>query len=974
MILENPSIDINARKKKLRALLESFPEIGNKLDEEFKNTEKHLKEKDLPESILERHKDFVAEYENNRTMFDQKMKELLSSMNEGEFKKKLDMTIEYMKRTVPDKKQIPLNPSKLPERTSLPGGLKPRLHKDDFIKELKAPGDNSKLVTSKSAPPGDEYLQETGEIQFSEAIKAKAKELSETERGKGPLPVIVYEWVKNNVEYVPVYGSIQGADKCLETMKCNSFDTASLLISLYRYLGIHARYAYGAFEMSAEKFMNWTGGFTDVQAAMNFAASGGIPVGGIIEGGKIKTVQFEHMIVEAWVDYFPSRGSRHRKGDTWIRLDPSYKKYEYTDGIPIADDVPFDSDTLFNDLMSTATYDQEGNITGVDPSLIEAARESYHTEVLDYMSQSHPDAETDDLFWTKKIIKKEHPYLMGTLQYKRKVIAVRYSELPDSMRHTISFTLSPESIYYSDTSPLSITKSLPEIAGKKITVSYSPALPEDEAVIQSYLPELPDDGSPVDPSLLPSSLPAYLINLKPELRIDGEVVATGGAVPMGTVEKLDISFSLPLLSDDNISNHILAGEYFGIMIDTGVISQNQVDSMTAKLEDTQSKIDSGNFSSLDKEDLLGDMLYSTALLYFYDLNNLRDLQSKRMKVNYVKLPSMAIFSYKLNTNDVYGVPVSANESGLHIDVDRNVSAVKPRDGNFEDNYSYKLMTSFESSVHEHVIPESLYSFPDDPVEGVSAFKALDIAWEQDIPLYSVTEENIEEILPQLTLDSAVINDIINGVNAGLEVTVSRDNIDFEGWHGCGYVMLDSDTGGGAFMISGGYNGGAIARNMNAIAVSLGLSNYVNTNKVKNYIAQTKTKVIDFRDKCKSEIEACIAFVTLGYFTVISHHPAQVAWALYILNKYNNMKKAESLKVPPPKSGFDKYYHCTGFCEVTKYTFLSTHLAMQLGVLKELYDEVDYGNYDWEDIVADIDGICAGLFTSCHDYCIARYPK
>lgn len=49
-------------------------------------------------------------------------------------------------------------------------------------------------------------------------------------------------------------------------------------------------------------------------------------------------------------------------------------------------------------------------------------------------------------------------------------------------------------------------------------------------------------------------------------------------------------------------------------------------------------------------------------------------------------------------------------------------------------------------------------------------------------------------------------DIQNAVNAGKVVTVSKTNINFNGWSGCGYVITNPETGAGAYMISGGSNG------------------------------------------------------------------------------------------------------------------------------------------------------------------------
>ena len=50
-------------------------------------------------------------------------------------------------------------------------------------------------------------------------------------------------------------------------------------------------------------------------------------------------------------------------------------------------------------------------------------------------------------------------------------------------------------------------------------------------------------------------------------------------------------------------------------------------------------------------------------------------------------------------------------------------------------------------------------------------------------------------------------DIQNAVNAGKVVTVSKTNISFKGWMVCGYIIVDPTTGSGAYMISGGLNGG-----------------------------------------------------------------------------------------------------------------------------------------------------------------------
>jgi uncharacterized membrane protein YvlD (DUF360 family) len=132
--------------------------------------------------------------------------------------------------------------------------------------------------------------------------------------------------------------------------------------------------------------------------------------------------------------------------------------------------------------------------------------------------------------------------------------------------------------------------------------------------------------------------------------------------------------------------------------------------------------------------------------------------------------------------------------------------VKSFDGNKDKPIQFMLNSGSNSSALEHSVPEQFISAPDNPVQGISAVKALKIASDQGIPIYTITATNINTILPQLQLDGGTIADIQNAVNAGKVVTASKTEITFNGWTGCGYIIIDPSTGAGAYMISGGMNG------------------------------------------------------------------------------------------------------------------------------------------------------------------------
>ena len=141
-----------------------------------------------------------------------------------------------------------------------------------------------------------------------------------------------------------------------------------------------------------------------------------------------------------------------------------------------------------------------------------------------------------------------------------------------------------------------------------------------------------------------------------------------------------------------------------------------------------------------------------------------------------------------------------------MDADYLMQVVKPKDGNSDIARNYMLSSGMTSSALEHGVPEQLFSTPDAPVEGISTVKAIKIANDQGIPIYTVNQNNIATTLPQLQIDRQVKDDITNAVNAGKVVTVSKANINFNGWNGCGYIITNPETGGGAYMISGGTNG------------------------------------------------------------------------------------------------------------------------------------------------------------------------
>ena len=375
---------------------------------QFQQTEDQLREKGLPDEILQRHLDTVAHYQQQFTALSARLTQVLQADDlqaQGDAMDALNQLMAPQKLKKRHQRTDPNNlpwgtpdadkvrkPARTTEELSQHTGLSP-LPQGIQVAAHTLPDDIFDLIGGPQ--PAD--LAETPDIQLTEAIRNLAENQLNDD------PVAIYNWVRNNIEYIPSYGSIQGADYTLQHGKGNAFDTASLLIALLRASNIPARYAYGTVQIPVDRVMNWVGGVDVPEAAQQLLGQGGIPNTALIQGGKITHIEMEHIWVEAWVDYFPSRGAKHVTGDQWIPLDASFKQYDFTQGQDLETNVPFDAQGLVDTITQTATIDEtQGFVQSVDQAAIEAALTHYQQQIEDYINAQGSDSTVGDVLGTQK--------------------------------------------------------------------------------------------------------------------------------------------------------------------------------------------------------------------------------------------------------------------------------------------------------------------------------------------------------------------------------------------------------------------------------------------------------------------------------------------------------------------------------------------------------------------------------------------
>lgn len=788
------------------------PEIRDEMD----RIGDHLRSADVPQEIRQRHHDAVQAFAADLRRLEDGIKD--AKRLHGEFAdarargrsdeaaarfKDLGAKIKEARGHLRDKiareRHTPVDPNRLPHRGS---DLKRRAPRTDAaaFADLAASAGPAEAATApvlslqaRAAVPGPQDLAPTLDAPQTPEVQALAASL-------GNHPLRIFEWVRNQIDFTPTHGSIQGAQGCLQSRLCNDLDTASLLIALLRSAGVPARYALGTVEVPIEQMKGWAGDFTDADAALDFVASGGTAVTGLTDAaGTLVAARVEHAWVEAFLDYIPSRAAvPGAAGDTWVPLDPSFKETVLTPGLDLAAATDADPVDFFRGLIEGAVIaDPDGAVTGIDIAAIEAERAEIRNDIEAYIDNL-PEAPTaGDLMGRREIAAQTLPAAPASLPYRVIVRGAGFSTVPDTLRHRVSFAVFGDDRFAFDPD-FTFQARLPELATRKITLSYAPATAADQATLLSLVPA---SGNPAD---LPSTLPAYLIRVKPELRIDGELVATGQPVTLGQPGRFRMTFGQPGDGPRVIDNDLTAGTFNAVVLNLGRVGDPE--GRKARAAALRDRIQGGDASGVTKEDVLGEILHAAGLLYWAETDLYARIAADQKNVATARLPSEGIFTYDFQVSFLFGMPRTVRSGALATDVDADVQAVIARDGDRQKTIDYMAVTGAFSSRAESSVWDQLMS-PAPTGRGIDTMSYLESAVRQGIPLYHITRDNVAAALPKLQVSAAIKADIQSAVAAGKEVTIPQREFAKDGFQGIGYVVFDPETGAAGYLISGGLAGG-----------------------------------------------------------------------------------------------------------------------------------------------------------------------
>jgi len=286
--------------------------------------------------------------------------------------------------------------------------------------------------------------------------------------------------------------------------------------------------------------------------------------------------------------------------------------------------------------------------------------------------------------------------------------------------------------------------------------------------------------------------------LTAQIKLDGELLAEGSPVRVGAEEALTIYVTTGNKCEE-IKNSIYAGGVYEITTNTQNITARELEVAFDKLNSVREKVKEENVCD---EEYLGLLLDYAGKAYYAQVDVETRLLAERMDVHAGRALSVGMTGYRpIFAVDVAGNKSLTGEGSLFIDIDYDARTIASGCANAEE---FSLASGMISSVYESIIWEQLSG-----CSSVSSMSILGDAVEDGEELYILTKLNLAEKKAELELNTELLSEIEKEIQEDKIVIITGNERTYGDWQGAGYIVLDSKSLTGEYMISGGLNGGSM---------------------------------------------------------------------------------------------------------------------------------------------------------------------
>ncbi|MEW6747577.1 MAG: RHS repeat-associated core domain-containing protein [Planctomycetota bacterium] len=555
-------------------------------------------------------------------------------------------------------------------------------------------------------------------------------EIEDLARGLRNDPKLIYEFVKNVIDPTPIWGSVKGATMALLDRRGNSFDQTSLLIAILRAAGLNANYIHGLIRLNANQIENWLGVGRDPDVVGMLLGSAGIPATVYVSGGRLVYVELEHVWAKVTI------------GGTDYVFDPTFKSFTYATGIDVAAAMGYDQTTFLARVTEGATLGPD-YVQNLNRNNLHADLATLGLNLANHVRTTIPGARLQDVIGGREIVFTRNEAFRTTLPYE----IARYAEWTE------------------------------------IPASYDVLIRIEHLGIDVTLASATTYGKRL--SLFTNDANA------PELRLDGELIATGNSAPPGSYNPITLSVDHPYAAlggtygDQTFTTSIQAGGDYVIMngfAGTGreIICKHQATLRQELL----------NGLPEDSEPVRGETLAVFALTWLGEVSESEARLDKLAKTTTIQHHTLG-FAGQLDSPYV-DIPMAL------------VSVISTEENPDKESAAFFAQAGISSAFEWGIF---------DQAQGRSAVctvKLIDISSAKADKIFDATSANYySSVKPQLVNYSAGELALVEAyINAGFRLTLPQDgDLNEIRWTGIGFIAIDPTESSIGHIISGGLSGG-----------------------------------------------------------------------------------------------------------------------------------------------------------------------
>ncbi|MDZ4150765.1 MAG: DUF6531 domain-containing protein, partial [Methylicorpusculum sp.] len=632
---------------------------------------------------------------------------------------------------------------------------------EKFIQSQSLPVDlnnqSSNTQTSLAAGPTASALRVGGDN-----APVGPASIAELARALKNNPDLIYEYVRNNIEYYPVWGINKGPEGTILDNQGTAFDQAALMVALLRQSGYTASYMVGKINLTAAQMRAWVGLNTNnVCAYLKLLGQGRVPfnpnevltvTGGYSCPGSandLASIKLQHVWVKVNI------------GGTNYVFDPSYKPHTLKAGINIATAAGYNAATYLSQ-AKTGTTQTPDYVQGINRNNIRNNLTAYATNLATYIRTNQPAGTLDDIVGGAVIQPTSGTLRQATLPYQDASAAVTewVGEIPDTYKPSLQ-------VQYQG---INKTYTTDFIYGKRLTITYN----------ASYQPILTLDG--VAQATGTATPPAANPNNDPDIIFQVRHPAYGNTQADTTCTASPCS-SLPV-----IKQKIRPGGTFLINNGWGPVSRGLIERHRQRLDEAKA---AGNADN--SEVVLGSSLAVLGATWLAQVDT-ADYLADRISAT--------------NTFFHHQVGIVGFNTGSYVDLPGNLLGIADQTTNY--NTAKELNVFYNAATHSSIF-ESTSVQQVSGVEAVSTVSLLDKAVLNNDKVYTATSANYASAVRGNLLNCSVSQldffaSEINALAGNRLILPGRCDQIAGNWKGYGHYIIWANNGITA-QIAGGLAGG-----------------------------------------------------------------------------------------------------------------------------------------------------------------------